>query len=88
MQTTTKLNQLNGEQQRAARHLLGLCLVSACLMLAWTGFKQAAKVLPIENYAPVSVEGNHAPCDLTHDMNYKGMVLLYTTRKGMNALPF
>ena len=86
--TTTNINPLNRESQPAARHLLGLCSLVVCLVLAWAAFKPAAKVYPLGNHAAVSATVGTTPYDLAHDANYRTTVLFYTTRPGANALPF
>jgi len=55
----------------APRSLLGLGLLSACLMLVGTGCKPgattAADINPIGSYALVSVDGQAVPCTTTHE---------------------
>jgi hypothetical protein len=77
----TKQNELNGEQGRATRHLLQLCLLSLFMAMVWTGCKQEAKVAadtktiaattadtdPVGTYALVSVDGNKVPCTVQHE---------------------
>jgi len=66
-----KHNSLTGENQPAARHPLGLCLLALFLVLAWTGCKHettvAADINPAGTYALMSVDGKLAPCALTHE---------------------
>ena len=88
MKTTATFNQPNREHHLAARHLLEMCLLSACLFLAWTGVKQTANVYHLQNRATVSVIEKSAPYDLAHDSNYRAMVLLYTAQNRTHDLPF
>jgi uncharacterized membrane protein len=88
MKTITNLNQLNHEHHLTARYLREMCLLSACLLLAWTGVKQAANFHSVQNHAAMSIVGKNAAYDLAHDANYRAMVLLYTTHNGMRDFPF
>jgi hypothetical protein len=77
----TKQNELNGEQGRATRHLLQLCLLPLFMVMVWAGCKQDAKVTadtktvaataadinPVGTYALVSVDGNKVPCTVQHE---------------------
>ena len=67
----TKHNSLTGENQPAARHPLGLCLLALFLVLAWTGCKHqttvAADINPAGTYTLMSVDGKPVPCALTHE---------------------
>lgn len=67
----TKHNSLNGENQLAARHPLGGCLLALFLVLACAGCKQEAKVAtdinPTGIYTLMSVDGKQVPCALTHE---------------------
>ena len=67
----TELNKSNIKHQSAMPHFLGLCLISAFLMLAWTGCKNEAgsnaNIDPTGVYALVSVDGKSLPCSLTHE---------------------
>jgi len=62
--------ELNGEHQRATRHLLRWCLLPLFVVLGWAGCKQPAKVGanpdPVGAYALVSVDGNKVPCTVQH----------------------
>jgi len=88
MKTIANLNQLNQEHHLAARYLRGLCLVSACLLLAWTGVNQAVNFHSMQNQAAASVVGENAPYDLAQDANYRAMVRLYTAQNGRRNFPF
>jgi hypothetical protein len=67
----TKPNISNVKPQPAAPRFVGPCLLSACLMLAWTGCKNEtggnANLDPTGAYALASVDGKSVPCDLTHE---------------------
>jgi len=67
----TKPDTSNLKPQPAAHCLQGLCLLSACLMLAGTGCKPAADVNanpdPAGIYTLVSVDGKTVPCGLNHE---------------------
>jgi hypothetical protein len=67
----TQLNQTNLKHQSAQPRFLGLCLLSACLLLAWTGCKNEAgsnaNIDPTGVYALVSVDGKSLPCSLFHE---------------------
>jgi hypothetical protein len=67
----TELNTPNLKPQNATPHFLGLCLLSAILMLASTGCKQEAgsnaNTNPTGVYTLVSVDGKSVPCSLTHE---------------------
>lgn len=67
----TKFNKPNIKLQNAMPHSLGLCLISAFLMLAGTGCKNEAgsnaNIDPAGVYALVSVDGKSLPCSLTHE---------------------
>jgi len=67
----TKLDQPKALKQRAPRSLLGLCLLSVCLMLAGTGCKPgataSADINPLGSYTLVSVDGQKVPCTTTHE---------------------
>jgi hypothetical protein len=88
MKTTANLNQLNHERHAAARPLLQLCLLSACLFLAWTGVQPAVNTYPVQRPAAGSVVGQPAPYDLAHDANYRAEMLLYTAQNRMHDFPF
>ncbi len=88
MKTTVTLNQLNREHHFAVLHPLEMCLLSAFLLLVWTGAKQTAKIYPLQNQATVSVVGENAPYDLARDANYRAMVLLYTAQNRTHEFPF
>ena len=88
MKTIANLNQLNQEHHLAARYLRGLCLLPACLLLAWTGGKQGVYFHSAQNQAAVSVVENSAPYDFAHDANYRAMVQLYTSQNRTHDLPF
>lgn len=88
MKTIANLNQRNQEHHLTARYLRELYLLSACLLLAWTGGKQAVNFHAAQNQAAVGVVGENAPYDLAHDANYRAMVLLYTAQNGMRDFPF
>jgi hypothetical protein len=66
-----KLNQANVKLQKAASHFLGLCLMAALLMPAWTGCKPethvTADINPAGVYTLVSVDGKSLPCNLAHE---------------------
>jgi hypothetical protein len=67
-----ELNQPNLKLQNGMPHFLGLCLISAFLVLAWTGCKKNeagsnANIDPTGVYALVSVDGKSLPCSLTHE---------------------
>jgi hypothetical protein len=66
-----ELNKPNIKLQSAMPHFLGLCLISAFLMLAWTGCKNEAgsnaNIDPTGVYALVSVDGKSLPCSLAHE---------------------
>ena len=61
----------NLKPQSATPYIPGLCLLSACLMLAWTGCKKEAgskaDIDPTGVYALVSVNGKSLPCELSHE---------------------
>jgi hypothetical protein len=67
----TELNKSNVKLQSAMPHFLGLCLISAFLMLAGTGCKNEAgsdaNSDPTGVYALVSVDGQTVPCNVTHE---------------------
>lgn len=68
----TELNKSNIKLQSAMPHFLGLCLISAFLVLAWTGCKKNeagsnANIDPTGVYALVSVDGKSLPCSLAHE---------------------
>ena len=77
----TTQSELNGEQRRATRHFLQLCLLPLFMAMVWTGCKQEAKVAgdpkavatatadtnPAGTYALVSVDGNKVPCTVQHE---------------------
>jgi len=72
----TKSNPLtlklqNTKPQPVTPRFLGLCLISACLMLAGTGCKNRtggnANLDPAGVYTLVSVDGKSVPCDLAHE---------------------
>lgn len=67
----TELNKPNIKLQSAMPHFLGLCFISAFLMLAWTGCKNEAgsnaSIDPTGVYALVSVDGKSLPCSLAHE---------------------
>ena len=77
----TKQNELNGEQRRATRHLLHLCLLPLFMVMVWAGCKQEAKVAadtksvaatgadinPVGTYALVTVDGNKVPYTAQHE---------------------
>ena len=67
----TKPNTSNVKPQPVTPRFLGLCLLSACLALAWTGCKKATGVNtnldPTGVYALVSVDGKSLPCSLLHE---------------------
>ena len=53
-------------------HFLGLCLISAFLVLVWTGCKKNeagsnTNIDPTGVYALVSVDGQNVPCSTTHE---------------------
>jgi TRAP-type C4-dicarboxylate transport system permease small subunit len=88
MKTIATLNQLNRQPHLAARHLLQMCLLSACLLLAWTGVNHSAKIYPVQNQTTVNVVGEKTSYDLAHDANYRATVLLYTAQNRMHDFPF
>jgi hypothetical protein len=77
----TKPNELNGEQQRATRHLLHLCLLPLFMVMVWAGCKQETKVTadtktvaataadinPVGTYTLVTVDGSKVPCTVQHE---------------------
>jgi hypothetical protein len=67
----TEPNKSNIKLQSAMPHFLGLCFISAFLMLAWTGCKNEAgsnaSIDPTGVYALVSVDGKSLPCSLSHE---------------------
>ena len=77
----TKQNELNGEQRRATRHLLHLCLLPLFMVMVWAGCKQEAKVAadtksvaataadinPVGTYTLVTVDGNKVPYTVQHE---------------------
>jgi hypothetical protein len=67
----TPLHQSNLKLQTTAPRFLGPCLLSACLMLAWTGCKyeagRNASLDPTGVYTLVSVDGKSLPCELAHE---------------------
>ncbi len=67
----SKPNTSNHKPQPVTPCLLGLCLLSACLMLAGTGCKKEAdgntSLDPAGAYTLVSVDGKNVPCNLTHE---------------------
>ncbi|MGA2862920.1 MAG: hypothetical protein ABSF95_00360 [Verrucomicrobiota bacterium] len=76
-----KQNELNGEQGRAARHFLQLCLLPLFMVMVWAGCKQEGKVAadtktvaattadinPVGTYTLVTVDGNKVPCTMQHE---------------------
>ncbi|HUA37721.1 MAG TPA: hypothetical protein VMA35_04890 [Candidatus Sulfopaludibacter sp.] len=67
----TRLCQSNLQLQSALPRFLGLCLLSACLLLDGTGCKKGADsnatINPTGVYALVSVGGKSLPCSLSHE---------------------
>ena len=67
----TKFNPPNIKRQNVTLHFPGLCLISACLILALTGCKSEAgdktDINPAGVYTLVSVDGKSVPCNLTHE---------------------
>jgi hypothetical protein len=67
----TKPDQSILKSPSAMPRFLGPCLLSACLMLAWTGCKNEAggnaSSDPTGVYALVSVDGKSLPCSLLHE---------------------
>jgi hypothetical protein len=77
----TKQKELNGEQPRATRHLLHLCLLPLFTVIIWAGCKQDAKVAadtksvaattsdinPVGTYSLVTVDGNKVPYAAQHE---------------------
>jgi len=67
----TELNKSNVKLQSAMPRFPGLCLISALLLLAWTGCKNEAasnaNLAPTGVYALVSVDGKNLPCSLAHE---------------------
>jgi len=77
----TKQNESNGEQGRATRHSLRLCLLPLFMVVVCAGCKQEAKVAadtktvaapaadinPVGTYALVTVDGNKVPCTVQHE---------------------
>ena len=67
----TQPDKSNLKLQSATPHFPGLCLLSACLMLAGTGCKNEAggnaNIDPTGVYALVSVDGKSLPCELNHE---------------------
>jgi hypothetical protein len=67
----TQPHKSNLKLQRALSHFPGLCLISACLVLASTGCKHEAggnaNLDPTGVYALVSVDGKNLPCSLFHE---------------------
>ena len=88
MKTIANLNQLNRQPHLAVRQLLEVGLLSACLLLAWTGVKHTAMIYPVQNQSAVNVAGGETPYDLAHDANYRATVLLYTAQNRMHDFPF
>ncbi len=67
----TQSKTTNFKLQRVVPRFLGLCLISACLMLAGTGCKNEAgnnvNLDPTGVYTLVSVDGKSLPCSLDHE---------------------
>ncbi len=67
----TKSNRSNLKPQKTRPHFLGLCLISAFLVLAGPGCKNKAagnaNLDPTGVYALVSVDGKNVPCSLFHE---------------------
>ena len=67
----TKPNSSNVKPRPVTPRFLGLCLLSACLMLAGTGCKKETggntSLDPTGVYTLASVDGKNVPCDLTHE---------------------
>ena len=77
----TKQNESNGEQGRATRHSLRLCLLPLFMVVVCAGCKQEGKVAadtktvaapaadinPVGTYALVTVDGNKVPCTVQHE---------------------
>ena len=77
----TKQSELNGQQGRATRHFLRLCLLPLFMVVVCAGCKQDAKVAadaktvaataadinPVGTYALVTVDGNKVPCTMQHE---------------------
>jgi hypothetical protein len=76
-----KQSKSNGEQRRATRHLLHLCLLPLFMVMVWAGCKQEAKVAadtksvaatgadinPVGTYTLVTVDGNKVPYAVQHE---------------------
>ena len=67
----SKQSEVNGEQGRAMRHFLQLCLLPLVTVLIWAGCKQEAKIAanlnPVGTYTLVSVDGSKVPCTAQHE---------------------
>ena len=67
----TEFIQPNLKRQNAMPRMLGLCLMSALLLPAWSGCTNKAdsnaNLNPAGVYALVSVDGKNLPCRLTHE---------------------
>ena len=77
----TKQRELNGEQGRATRQFLQLCLLPLFMVMVWAGCKQEAKVAadtktvaataadinPVGTYTLVTVDGNKVPGTVQHE---------------------
>lgn len=88
MKTIATLNQLNRQSHLAARRLLELCLLSACLLLAWKGANWMAGIPSSQNPATARAAGENAPYDLAHDANYRATIMLYTAQNSRHDFPF
>jgi hypothetical protein len=76
-----KQKESNGEQWRAARHFLQLCLLPLFMVMVWAGCKQEAKLAadtktvaataadinPVGTYTLVTVDDNKVPCTVQHE---------------------
>lgn len=67
----TTFSQFNLKLRNAMPRTLGLCLISALLLPAWSGCTNKAdsnaNLDPTGVYALVSVDGKNVPCDLIHE---------------------
>ena len=88
MKTIANINQRNQEHHLTARYLREICLLSACLLLAWAGVNLAVNFHSMQNQAAVSVVEENAPYDFAHDANYWAMVQLYTSQSRTHNFPF